>query len=304
MNELNDEQTKELNRANKLLSFLNIDVNDAIWSVYKPFVKQVNILNACVKGINDLVPQKEKSGKSVTVSKDELKKLFSTTVGGMFSVAKQYAIAFGDTALAGQVKMSSSDILDLKDTEIFGFAESLSSEIFTTTLLSNTDFMDYGITDVKVAAAIKIATDFNSKIGVSKAIVVVSETANVDITAIIDSMRKCVDMMLGLKTNFLPDNETFVTGLEKASVRDDIGVRHSGLVATITLDGVGVIGGKLTIGKKVYDSNVNGTCKPMYVTHGNKNVTVELTGQPMRKFTHYFIKGEVDKMNFDFVTSV
>ena len=304
MNELNAEQTKELNRAKKLISYLNTDPNPSIWNIYKPFNIQVNILNDSIKSINNLVPQKEQSGKSVTVSKEDLKKSFSTTVGGFFSIAKQYATAFGDTTLAGQVKMSETDIFALKDSEIKGFGDSLRSKIFTDTLLANTDFMDYGITTDMVDAAGKIADDFNDKIGVSAGISVVSDTANVDITAIIDTMRKCVDTMLGLKTNFMLLNESFVTGLEKAAVRDDIGVRHTGMTATITLDGVGSIGGSITIGKKKNDSTVNGNCKPMYVTHGNKNVTVVLAGFPNKTFKHYFIKGEVDKMTFDFVTPV
>ena len=304
MNELNAEQTKELNRGKKLISYLNIDPYPAIWSIYKPFNKQVNILNDSIKSINNLVPQKEQSGKSVTVSQEDLKKSFSTTVGGFFSIAKQYAIEFGDTTLAGQVKMSISDIGELKDSEIKGFGDSLRSKIFTDVLLANTDFMDYEITTAMVDAAVSMADDFNDNIGVSKSIIVVADTANVDITVFVDTMRMCVDKMLGLKTNFLPLNESFVTGLEKAAVRDDIGVRHTGMTATITLDGVGSIGGSITIGKKKNDSTMNGNCKPMYVTHGNKNVTVLLAGFPDKTFKHYFIKGEVDKMTFDFVTPV
>jgi len=297
MPQLNDEQTREINRADKLLQFLNIPTNIAIWDPYKPFKDEVVLLTDYVEKINSLVPRKEQSGKQITLNKDQLKSSFAKTVGGIFSITSVYARKFADDSLLGKVKNSETYIYEMKDTEIIGFANGIRTDIFTDALLTNTDFMPYGITLVQITAAIDIAQKFNQKIGLSASIQVSSDTANVDITAFITNMRTSVANMLDLKSNF---DATFITGLEKAAVRDEIGVKHTGIIATITVGGVAVKGGKLTIGKKTYNSNQQGNVKPRYVRAGNKNIIVELHGYPTKNITHLFIKGQMDKMNFDF----
>ena len=303
MPELNDEQTRELNRGAKLLVYLNSDGIPVIWNSYAPFSDEVIIVQDSVKAINELVPKKEQSGIEDTKSKDELKQLFAQLTGGMFLITARYAAKFKDSTLAGQVTKSESDIFKLKDTEIEGFAKSLGTVIFTTDLLANTDFIPYGITLDKVTAAQNTAASFCKKIGVSQSITVISDTANIEITKNVDAMRAAVATMLDLKSNFLPDNSAFVTALEKAAVRDDIGVRHTGILPSFTLDGIDIAGGTLEIGKKTtLPSNDVGVCLPLYARAGERMVTVKLPNYPSRTFKHLLIKGHVDKMIFNFIT--
>ncbi len=300
MAELNDDQTREVNRCDTLIQFLDTTPNPPIWTPYVPFKKEVNLLRGNVDALNLLVPKKEASGKLETLSKEELKKLFAETVGGMFNIASVYANNEGNTTLAGQVTKSATAIDRMKDTEIIGFAKSLSTDIFTNALLADVVFETYGITDQMVTDAIDIATKFNSKIGLSASITVISETANSDINKLVDAMRVNVGKLLNLSPYFKNDNSSFVTGLEKAAKLDHIGVRHTGIVASITVDGLPAEGGEVIIGKKKAVSNSQGNCKPMYVRPGDKLITVNYPGKLSKSITYHFIRGQVDNKKFDF----
>jgi hypothetical protein len=302
MPELADIQTREMNRAGKLTSYLNMTtpVNiGSIWATYVPFSSEVTLYTGYVAGINLLVPVKELSGHGITETKDELKANFAFAVDALFSVTRAYARTFNNDTIFESVNMSETEILKLKDTEILGFANGLNG-IYTTALLANTDFTPYGITATKVSDAIAIGVAFNGKIGGSKSVTIISNEANDQVNGFITKMRISISNMLDLGGHFKTSHPEFVTGLEAASRRDDIGVKHTGAHIFMSVGGVATDKGSASIGAKTVHPNGLGECPPIYLRHGDKTVTAQVPGMPPKSVLHHFIRGQMDDIVFDF----
>ena len=300
MAELNQDQTLELNRDNKLVKFLDIPANNAIWIIYAPFKNKVITLKADMAELLLLAPIKEETGTGITISKSQLKFNFAMLVADMFDKTKDYAIEINDTDLEAKVNYTFDDIIHMKDAEILPLSTNLSTKIYTTALMADAEFITYEVTAGNVSDAVTIATNFNDKIGEAQSVEITSDTANSDINDQVTKIRKSIASLIRLAKHFRISNNTFFKGFNVATKKDDIGVRHTGTHAKATLAGVGVENAKITIGVKSLLSGILGTFPPLYVQAGDKLVTCELTGQPTKSVIHHCIQGDMDDINFNF----
>lgn len=303
MPQLNDNQTRELNRAGKLLKFCNtgapVDIK-SIWIGYLPFKGQVDALTGFVGSIIPLTGQKELSSIGTTEGKKELKEDFASAADLLFSVTRGYARITNNDTLFAKVAMSESDILKLKDTEILGFANGMRTNIFTDGLLADAGFTPYGIILAMVTDAIGVATNFNATIGAAKATIIISNEANDQINGIVVKMRIAVSNMLDLSAFFKNTNPQFIADLAKAARRDDIGVHHTGANAFLSVGGVASKEGSVSIGTKTVVPNLLGECPPITCLPGDREVTAKMPGKADKVVVHHFIRGQMDDLVFDF----
>ncbi len=300
MAQLNDDQTRELNRDSKLIQFLDIAGNSTLWNAYTPFKNKVIALKAHKQQLLDLAPTKEQTGTGITLSKSELKTQFALQAGDIMEKTKEYAIEINDLDLLAQVNHSPSEIHNFKDEEILPFATNFSTNIFTATLMANVTFITYEVTATAISDAVTTATSFNSKIGEAQSVEVTSDTANSDINDIITLIRKDIASLTRLSSHWRTSNPTFFKGFATASKRDDIGIRHIGADFKVTQRGVGVQGATVQIGDKTVTSDLVGNTQPIYVTAGDKEIICKLAGQPDKTLIHHFIRGHVDNITFEF----
>ncbi len=300
MPELNDDQTREVNRADKLLQYLDLDENKDSWSAYPPFNLKVNALISNVALLLSKASIKETTGVGVTRTKEEYKEAFSQLLGDIYEKTKDFAIESSNEELEANVNHTTSEIFHMKDAEILPLATFMRDIVFTTELMEDETFITYEVTEQNITDAYELAENFNSKIGEAPSINVISETANVEINQIIIEIRAIIASLTRLIVHFRISNKTFFKGFYSASRRDDIGIRHTGINVTITLQGVGVKGGIVMVGKKSETSDITGKCHPIIVMQGSKEITCKLEGHTDKKIIHHFIRGHMDDMSFDF----
>ena len=297
MNELNDDQTRELNRDNKLTQFA--DTNNSVWTSYLPFKNKVLELKTNVASIIATTPQKEQISTGVTNTQIQKKLDFSLLTGDIFEKTLDYALETNNLTLQANVHFTSDEINTLKDTEILPFAINFNTNTFTAALMADAIFVTYQVTQANVDAVVLLANQFNSGIGQAHSIMVSSNTANTDINGTITKIRKNIASLLRLGKHFRITNHSFLTGLISAAKKDNIGIHHTVANVQINLDGIGVIG-EYIIGTKTEVSNLVGACPPMYVTVGDKLITCKVTGKPDQTLIHHFIRGHMDNITFNF----
>ncbi len=300
MHNLSKNQTNEINRVDKLLNFLNIIAFKSLWFLYIPFKSQVNALTTNLASVYDKAGTKELTGKGLTDQKSQLKADFSEAMGVLLSKTTAYAIVENLPDLKEKVNYSESEIFHFKDADIFAFASSLKINVFIPDLFTNDDFIPYEVTEQNFDDAYTLAAEFNDLIGAAPTVETTSNVANKEINDVILEMRKNIEVLTYLIPHFKNINLDLCKGFYPASRRSDIGVHHTGLHASVTLNGTAVKGATVTIGKKTSISDLEGFCNPIIVRSGLKEITCELTGHPKKTINHRFINGHMDDMTFEF----
>ena len=300
MHNLSRNQTNEINRVDKLLNFLNNVVFKALWILYIPFKNQVDALTANLASVYDKAGIKEFTGKGITDQKSKLKASFAEAMGIVLSKTTAYAIVENLLNLKEKVNFSVHDIFTFKDADIFAFANSLKTNVFTSDLFSNADFIPYEVTVDNFNDAYNLAVQFNALVGSAPTVETTSNVANKEINDFILDMRKNIEVLTYLIPHFKAIKLDFYEGFFPASRRADIGVHHTGLHASVTLNGTAIKGATVTIGNKSSVSDLEGFCNPIICRSGLKEITCELPGRPKKTINHRFISGHMDDMTFEF----
>jgi hypothetical protein len=298
MNELNDAQAREYNRAKKLNKFL-LDQN-AVWTGYGPFKKRVIAFRANLTIFTDLVPVKEQSGVATTLTKTQLKLKIANETGDFLSKSLDYAIDNSNTTMEAQVHFSADDILHFKDSEILGFLTNLNTNTFTSTLMADADFITYEVTATDIATALTDAGTFNELIGNATVINTDSSVAGSDIDAVITLIRTNIASMLRLIVHFNISNPAFIEAFDINSKKANIGVHHTGSEGQITIGGVSSEKGTVAVGSKTVGPDILGHYSLIKVRPGNRRITATVPGLAPKSIIHHFISGQIDNIDFDF----
>ena len=297
---LNDIQSREYNRASKLSTFLNTSANTAIWSPYGPFKKRVVRFNDQFTIFTSLVPEKQQNGKGITLTKSQLQIKLANEWGDILTKTLDYAIDNSLTTLQAAVNYSADDIIKMKDSEIFGFAQNLNTNVFTAALMADTEFLTYEVTATAIAAALLDASNFNDLIGDAKVIDSTAAIASADIDATILKIKSTIASMNRLKVHFSTSNPSFVSGFDINSKRDDVGIHHTGITGIITIGGVPSPKGAITVGNKTTNPDLYGKYTLIKIFHGDHPVTATVPGLPPKTVIHHFISGHIDQLDFEF----
>jgi hypothetical protein len=299
---LNDDQSREYNRAKKLKEFFIIPANTTILNSFAPFKDRVTIFYGNFGLFDSYVPKKDASGKPITELKDALKREQAQLWAPILSLTHGYAIVTHNTVLAGAVNYTEEELYGMKDSDVLGFATHLNTDIFTVAFLADAVFATYNVTDTMVTAALAKSNEFNSKIGVASTVQHGASVASSDIDAVIGKIHEDINLLDLLVVNFASTQPDFVEGYNLNKHKDEIGVRHQGMQGVVRIGGVvtdkavvSVVGTSKSAG-----TDLAGHYALIKVKQGLMQVKCEVPGKPPVEVTHRVIRGKISELNFDF----
>jgi hypothetical protein len=294
---LNDDQSREYNRFQKMFNFFG--ENTTVFSTFPPFASEVADFNTNFGDLQSYVPQKDASGKGITIGKKDLKTDISNETSDLCSTVAAYAVTYGNTDLASQMNHNKSYIYKQKDADILGFVTKVTNAI--TPLLTDPNFTPYGITADTLAAIVADATTFNGNIGQASLVDEGSAAANVEINKIIGLLEANNKQFDRLINNFSKKNSTFVTTYHLASAVDNSGIHHSGFEGNITDATTGNPLANVLINLlntlKTTTTDLLGNYELIRIPPGNYQVTFSASGKTSKTIILHVTRGRIATMN-------
>jgi hypothetical protein len=294
-------QSQEYTRAKTLGKFFA--ANDTITPTFAPFDDEVDKFNLNVGLFDDLIPNKDNVSTVFTTEKDGFQHATATGLAAVGKKTRSYAITNGLTELAGQMNFTADDVMNKKDADVLGFAQSV--QTLVTPLLAVTAFGPYNITAATLDAIITNATSFNGLIGQAKGTASLNTAANADINGVIDDIHVNIDHFGLLVDEFAVPFPDFVTGYFINSAREETGVHHSGIKGTVTSKATGLPLENITItlsaeGKatKIAVTSLTGVYSLIGLRAGDYTMTVSGEGVVTQTSIQHIFKGKVLEVDF------
>ena len=296
---LNQIQNAELTRALRFKKFMND--NATIFNGYVPFKLAYDSFIVNTATLETQATLKEASGKGITITKEGLKRRVSVYMGELLAITLEYAKAKKNDGMIALVKFPKSYIYKLDDANVLPFITNLINNVFTTALLTNADFIPYGITSAKIATIAADAISFDGKIGNANVVDSGVSTANKNINDTIDGIHENFTTMTNLVSHFKTANPNFIDGFYQNSQLIILGKRHTGIEGMVTKDGIPQAGFTVAIegtNKKTVTDN-DGHYVIIKTKPGNITIKTTKNGTDNAAKHIQINRGHIESLNFE-----
>ena len=264
------------------------------WGILQPFA---DLLKFIFK--EDLVPDKQVITNGITAGKRELKQKIAAATALVCRKTMAYAVRYNNPALAAQTNTSESDITRMKDADLPGYVQAVKTIIET--VLGNTDYAAYGVTQATLDALLADAQVFNEMIGAADVVMSGGTVANAAINRAIDKLRGNIKQFGLLVDEFTLSNPEFVQGYHINSQADNTGTRHSGIEGRVHNQNNEAISGaevQLEGAGKNAVTDMNGFYRIKRVRDGDYNLVCSAEGFTAKTVMHHITRGKIDELNF------
>lgn len=295
---INQEQSREYTRCTKLSQFLN--QNTIVYSAFQPFADEATDFNANVTTFTNLIQDKNGDNTGITADKTALKHSIADALGLVCRKTYSYALISNNLQLAAQVNTRADKIFKMRDADILGYAMQIGQVI--TPLLTDPDYMKYGVTAAQLTAIGTDATNFNNMIGKADVANSGNTIANAAIDKIIDALRLNIKHMDLLVDEFEATNPQFVQGYHLNSEVDNTGIRHSGVEGYVRTKTGGVISNaKVALGNttKYAVTDLLGYYHIDRARPDDYMVECSATGYTTQSKMHHISRGKTDEMDWE-----
>jgi hypothetical protein len=297
---LTSTQAREYNRFKKLGVYLGAETT--VYSSFLPFAEEVTSFGTNFVNLEELIPAKSENASGITTDKSSIKREVAISLALVCRKTRAYALRFGQSELAAQTNTYEDKIFRMRDADILGYTISIANLL--TPLLTDANYIPYGITAASLEAIVTQASDFNSLIGVARESDSGNAIANTAIDNAIEVLHTNITHFDLLIDEFETENPGFVQGYHINSSVDNVGVRHSGIEgtvrnsngqavahATVQLDG--------TTKKAVTD--LMGLYRIDRVRPDDYLVNVSANGYTPQQVVHHISRGKMDELDFHLV---
>jgi hypothetical protein len=297
---LTQTQAREYNRFKKLGTYFAAE--STIYSSFVPFAEEVANFGSNFENLENLIPDKTEIGSGITTDKTSLKREVAIATALVCRKTRSYALRFDLPELAAQTNTYDAKIFKMKDADIMGYATSVVHLL--TPLLTDTNYVPYGVTVSSLDAISELATNFNNLIGAAQESDSGNTIANTAINTTIDLLRTNITHFDLLIDEFETSNPGFVQGYHINSSVDNVGVRHSGIEGTVrNSNGQAVVNATVqldgTTKKAVTD--LMGLYRIDRVTPDDYLVNVSADGYTPQQVMHHISRGKMDELDFHLV---
>jgi hypothetical protein len=295
---ITQEQSREYTRCTKLAQFLN--PNQSVYAGFQPFADEVTDFNENLTRFTNLIQDKNGDNTGITADKATLKHSIADALGLICRKTYSYALINNNQQLAAQVNTRADKIFKMRDADIRGYCMEMGQVI--SPLLTNPEYMKYGVTAEQLTAIGTNATTFNNMIGQADVANSSNTVANAAINTIIDALRLNIKHMDLLVDEFEATNPGFVQGYHINSEVDKTGIRHNGIEgyvrganstpipnATVTLQNT----------TKSAVTDLNGYYLLDRVQADDYMVVCTAAGYASQSKLHHVSKGRIDEMNWE-----
>lgn len=294
---LTKNQAQEYNRFKKLAIFLGAQTS--VYSSFAPFATEVTDFNTNFQNLENLIPEKTENASGVTTDKTGLKHETATDLSLVCRKTRAYAIRFNQPQLAAQTNTYDSKIFRMKDADILAYATSIVNLL--TPLLTNPDYIPYGVTAASLSAITALATSFNKLIGVAKQDDSGNTIANNAIDNAINVLHGNINSFDLLIDEFEAGNPGFVQGYHINSTIDRVGIRHSGIEGIVrNINGEAIPNAKVHLDgtTKAVVTDLMGTYRLARITPDDYMVVVSADGYAPHQELHHISSGKIDELDF------
>lgn len=302
---LNNEQAREYNRAQTVQTFF--EPQSGIYSLSPAFSEEVSLFFGNNKKLLTYIPVKKERGDGVTKTKAELKKETAVAAGFVCSMTTAYANKIGDSELKSSVAYTESVIERMKDSNILGFVNALTS-IVSPLLVKDGFSEEYSITESTLHDLTEKATAFNSNIGKARVIDTNSGIASRNINKILAAIRGNIVQFNLLIAFFKEKYPDFVEGYRKAILISDTGIHHSGIEGIIRNSSTGAPVKGVTITGEGKDKKVitgaDGVFKLIKFRSGMHTFAITAPGYESQSVTVHIIRRKLLRLDISIQTQV
>ena len=297
---LTQRQAREYNRFKKLGTYLGGQTT--VYSSFVPFAEEVNSFGNNFENLEELIPGKTENGTGITTDKATIKREVATSLALVCRKTRSYALRFDLPELAAQTNTNDTKIFRMRDADIMGYATSIVNLL--TPLLTDANYIPYGITAPSLEAIATQANSFNNLIGAAQESDSGNTIANTAIDDAIDVLRTNILHFDLLVNEFDTENPGFVQGYHINSSVDNVGVRHSGIEGTV----------HNSVGQALFNATVQleGTTKKAvtdllgryrldHVIPDDYLVNVSANGYTPQQLVHHISRGKMDELDFHLV---
>jgi hypothetical protein len=297
---ITQEQSREYTRCTKLSQFLGQAAG--VYSGFPPFADEVTAFNANLADFTSLIPGKNGDNTGITTGKTELKHSIADALGLICRKTYSYALISNNQQLAAQVNTRADKIFRMRDADLLGFATEIQQVI--TPLLTDADYIKYGVTAAQLSDIVADATTFNAMIGKADVANSTNTLANAAINTVIDALRLNIKHMDLLVDEFEAANPAFVQGYHINSEVGEAGIRHSGIdghVRTGGATGTPVANATVSLqntGKSAV-TDLNGYYHLDRVTPDDYMVVCSANGYASQSKLHHVSRGKIDEIDWE-----
>jgi len=228
---LTQEQSNELNRCKKQITYCALPGNIPKVASYIPFKDEMDLLIGQVSLIEGTEADKAVSGKDATKGKANLKHAFAEFEGTICLEALAYAIKYGKP-IESIVKIRVDEIFGLKDGDIVGFSNLIKDTVGPYITDMNLKF--YTTTAADLDTGVTMAGDFAATIGQAGVITGGGTVAAGEIEAAFTTIAEIQDQLFLLKNHWKISDHSFYEGFIISSVIIDAGHVFTGMKGVIT----------------------------------------------------------------------
>ncbi|MEP6467705.1 MAG: carboxypeptidase regulatory-like domain-containing protein [Parafilimonas sp.] len=295
---ITQEQSREFTRCTKLQQFL--DANQTVFESFEPFADEYTQFSANMVTFEGLIPDKNVNTKGITTDKSTLKQSVADALGAICRKTYSYALKQDDGELAAQVNTRADLIIRIKDSALLGYVITMGETI--TPLLTNTDYMKYGVTAAQLLAIKTDAIKFNNMIGKADVTGSTGTVANAAIDAIIDALRLNIKHFDLLIEEFETSNPGFVLGYHINSEVDNNGIRHNGIEGHVhSKTGDAISGATIALQgtTKSTVTDLMGYYHLDRVRPDDYMVTCNANGFTVQSKVHHISRGRTDEIDWE-----
>jgi hypothetical protein len=295
---INQEQSREFTRCTKLAQFLND--HNTVYADFAPFAEEVTAFISNMAEFVDLIPDKNITTTGITEDKTALKEKVAAALGIICGKTYSYALKQNNEALAAQVNTTAYKIFRIKDSDLQGFTANIVEVI--TPLLTDTEYIKYGVTAATLDAVTQTVNDFTALIGKADVTGSTGTVANTAIDKVIDKLRENIKHFDLLVDEFSETNSDFVNGYHINSEVQNTGIRHSGIegyVRTKTGDAITGATVQLANTTKSAVTDLRGYYHIDRARPDDYMVACSAAGYTAQSKLYHISKGRTDEMDWE-----
>lgn len=230
------DQADEMARDLTLEAYLDELKNKSIYDKYFPFTRAVTSFKSHIIEFSIEAKNKNKT-KAGTITKTEIKKMISISLGNALSLTKDYAIQKNLSGMQEMVTISDSEIFTMKAADVLPLVQNLIENVFKPALFLNSDFIKYELTSVMIDDILANAVLYNSRIGKNTQTSNISSVANTKIDSIIDLIHIDIESMENTINVFSDAFPDFIDGFNKNKIILKTGIHHQGIQGMVYNNG-------------------------------------------------------------------
>lgn len=299
---MTSKQTNKKNMFNKLLVFFALPANAAIWATFTALANKI----AHFVDLNDFIDQAAQlqSGTTtgITDNKTKLRIKMTTLLVRNARKARVWAHDKDNSDLETVFNVQKDDFLEGKETEVISHARIIQQALEdNATNLATVNVKAQDITDSK-----NNIDQFEASLGTTGVAEGKKKTGTEGLTILFEQADTTLDLIDDLLINeYQETNAEMVLEYRNNRKIDDIGVHHTGLLATLVYSGTqtAVQGVTVTIVelKKTAVSDINGLAKIIKCKPGEYHVTFTGTGIVPQTMVVKMPRGHIVKLTVEVV---